>query len=62
MSSSLASQRRRTMSLHSLRIDGVIISDDLSILKEDSKRLQIIIDFRDSTYRFSSIPEQTTST
>ena len=50
------------MSLHSLRIDGVIISDDLSILKEDNKRLQIIIDLRDSTYRFSSIPEQTTST
>jgi hypothetical protein len=50
------------MSLHSLRIDWVIISDDLSILKEDSKRLQIIIDLRDSTYRFSSIPEQTTST
>lgn len=46
-----ASQRRRTMSLHSLKIDGVIISDDLGILVEDSERLQLITDLRNAVYR-----------
>lgn len=49
-SSSLAGQRRRTMSLHSLKIDGVVISGDLGVLTEDSERLQLITDIRDSVY------------
>jgi hypothetical protein len=42
--------RRRTMSVHTLQVDGVLVSDQLSLLTEDSDRLQVISSLRESVY------------
>jgi hypothetical protein len=49
-STSLPGQRRRTMSVHSLNVDGVIVSDDIDSLTDDRQRLQTITNLRDSVY------------
>ena len=43
-------QRRRTMGVHTLFVDGVLIGKDMGVLVEDSDRLQTISYLRDSVY------------
>jgi hypothetical protein len=38
------------MSVHSLNVDGVIVSDDIDSLTDDRQRLQMITNLRDSVY------------
>jgi hypothetical protein len=50
LASSRRGQRRRTMGVHTLFVDGVLIGRDLGVLVEDSDRLQTISYLRDSVY------------
>jgi len=48
-------QRRRTMGVHTLFVDGVLISKDMSVLVEDSDRLQTISYLRESVYNMGEM-------
>jgi hypothetical protein len=43
-------QRRRTMGVHALVVDGMLVGRDLGVLVEDSDRLQTISLLRDAVY------------